>query len=86
MAVWKGGGYVSLDHFLLRFTGVAIGVGGAAWLNIAGICRVLAMLFIYWVYSFDPMGAFLWCTHSIWMAQLFVLGLVRSSGGIVGSS
>ena len=34
-----------LDHFLLRFTGVAIGVGGATWLNIVGFCRVLTMSF-----------------------------------------
>ena len=46
------GGYVSLTHFVLRFTRVAIGVGGAPWLNIAGICKVLAMSFICWVYSF----------------------------------
>jgi hypothetical protein len=31
---------VSLDHFILRFTGVSSGVGGVGWVKIAGICRV----------------------------------------------
>ena len=31
------------------------------------------------------MRVFLWCTRSIWMAQLYVLGSLRNSGGIVGS-
>ena len=61
-------------------------MGGATWLNIEGICRVLAMSFICWVYSSDPMGVFLWCTHSIWMVQLFVIGSICNYGGIVGSS
>ena len=81
-----GGGYVGLAHFVLRFTRVSIGVGGAAWLNIAVICRVLAMSFICWVYSSNPMGIFLWCTHSIWITWLSILGSIRSSSGIVGSS
>ena len=40
------GGYVSLIHFVLQFIGVPNGVGGAIWLNIAGIYKVLAMSFI----------------------------------------
>ena len=80
------GGYVSLVHFVLRFTKVSSGVGGAIWLNISGICRVLAIFFICWVYVSDPMGVFLWCMHSICIARFSVLGSIRSSGGIVGSS
>jgi len=56
---------MNFDHFVLRFTGASIGVGGAAWLNIARIFRVLAMAFICWVYSSNPMDVFLWCMHSI---------------------
>ena len=41
-----GGGYVSLVHSVLRFTWVPNGVGGAIWLNIAVICKVLAMSLI----------------------------------------
>ena len=59
------GGGVSLALFVLRFIGVSIGVDGAAWLNIVEICKVLAMMFICWVCSSDPMGVFLWCMHSI---------------------
>ena len=62
------GGYVSLDHFVLRFTGVSFGVGGAVWMNIAVICRVLAMRSIHRLYSHDPMDVVLWCMHRIWMA------------------
>ena len=40
---------VSLAYFVLQFIGVAIAVGGAAWLSIAGICEVLAMSYICWV-------------------------------------
>ena len=39
---------------------VSGGVGGAACVNIMGICRVLAMLFICCVCSYDPMSVFLW--------------------------
>jgi hypothetical protein len=41
------GGYVSLAHIVLRFTRAAISMGGATWLNVAGICRVLAMSLIF---------------------------------------
>ena len=71
-----GGEYVILAHFVLWFTWVTIGVGGVAWLNITGICKVLAMSFVCKVYSYDPMGVFLWCTHSIWMVQLYALGSI----------
>jgi hypothetical protein len=67
---------MSLAHFVLRLARMAIGVGGAAWLNIVGICKVLAMSFICWIYSFDPMGVFSWCTHSIWMTRQPVLDLI----------
>jgi hypothetical protein len=53
-----GGGDVSLDHFVLRLTRVSNDVVGAAWVNIAGIYKVLAMVFICWVYSSNPMGVF----------------------------
>ena len=42
-----GGGYVSWDHFLLRFTRVFIGVGGAVVLNIVDICKVLPIMPIW---------------------------------------
>ena len=77
---------MSLAHFALWFTRVSIGVGGAAWWNIVGICKMLAMSFICWACSFKPMGVFLWCMHSIWMTQLYVLDSICSSGGIVDSS
>ena len=77
---------MSFAHFVLRYTGMANGVGGATWLNSVGICRVLAMSIIFWVYSCDLMCLFLLCTHSIWMAWFFVLGSIRKYGVIVGSS
>ena len=46
---------MSFDHLVLQFTEVSIGVGGAAWVNIARIFRVLAMAFICWVYFSNPM-------------------------------
>ena len=57
--VGGGGGYVSLVHFVLRFTNVSSGLSGAIWLNILGICSVLAISFICWVYVSIPMGIFL---------------------------
>ena len=54
---------MSLDHFVVRFIRVFIGVGGVILVNIAGICRILAMTSIWWVYSLDPMGVVLWCMH-----------------------
>jgi len=77
------GGYVSLAHIVLRFTRAAISMGGATWLNVAGICRVLAMSLISWVYSSHPMGMFLCCTYSIWMARLYVLGSIPNYGGFL---
>ena len=56
---------MSLDHFVLWFTGVSCGEGGAIWVNIAGICRVLAILYICWGHLFDPMGVPLWCMHTM---------------------
>ena len=35
-----GGGYISLDHFVLRFTGVFIGEGGVILVNATEICRM----------------------------------------------
>jgi hypothetical protein len=55
------GGYVSLNHFVLRFTTMHVGVCGAIWLNISGICSVLVASFICWLYVAAPMGMFLWC-------------------------
>ena len=48
VGVWvvgRGGGYVSLAHFVLWFTKVSGGVGGAIWQTISGICSVLAISF-----------------------------------------
>jgi hypothetical protein len=53
--VGRGGGYVSLVHFVSRFTKVSSGVSGAIWLNISGICSVLVISFICWLYVFVPM-------------------------------
>jgi hypothetical protein len=50
------GGYVSLAHFVLWFTEVSKGVGGAIWLKTSGIRSMLAESFICWVYVRDPMG------------------------------
>ena len=50
--VWMvggGGGYVSLVHFVLRFTKVSGVVVVAIWQNILGIRSVLAISFISWV-------------------------------------
>jgi hypothetical protein len=79
------GVYMSLDHVVIRSIGVFIGVGGVILVNIAGICRMLAMTSIWWVYPLDPTGVVLWCMHYMWMERLFVLGSVRNYGGIVGS-
>ena len=65
---------------------MSIGEGGVAWWNIVEIYKVLAILFICWVCFFDPIGVFLWCMHSIWIAQLSILGSIHNYGGIVGSS
>ena len=75
---------MSLDHFILRFTGVFCGVGGACWVNIADICRVLAILYICWVYPSD-LGACL-CGGRLECRMAFYLGSICRSGGIVGSS
>ena len=80
------GGYVSLDHFVPRFVGVFIGEDGAILVNNARICRVLSIMSIWWVYPLDLLGVVLWCMHSTRIAQLSVLGSIRSSRGIVGSS
>ena len=77
---------MNLDHFVLLFTRVFIGVSGVILVNIAGICRMLVMTFSWWVYSVDPMDVILWCMHNIWIAWLYVLGSIRNYGGIVGSS
>ena len=77
---------MSLNHFLLQFTRVSIGVDDVAWVNIAEIYKVLAAALIRWVYSSNPMVVFSWCMHSIWMAHLFVVGSIHNSSGIVGSS
>ena len=77
---------MSLDHFILWFTEVSCGVGGAGWANIVGICRVLALLYICWVHSFDPVGVSLWCMHRVCIARFSILGSIGNSGGIVGSS
>ena len=81
-----GGGGMSLDHFKLRFTGMSSGVDGASWVNIACICRVLAILYICWVIAFEPMGVSLWCMHRVCMAQLSILGSICIFDGIVGST
>ena len=60
---------MSLEHFVLQFTRVSNGVGGAAWVNIVEIWKVLAMALRCWVYYYDLMDMFLQCMHSIWMAQ-----------------
>ena len=65
---------------------MSCGVGGAGWANIVGICRVLAILYIHWVYSFDPVGMPLWCMHRVCMARFSILGSICNSDGIVGSS
>ena len=82
-----GGGYVSLDHFVLRFIGVSFtSVGGAVCVNIMDICRVLAMVSICWFLSISYlMGVFSWCMQSTWMARLYVLGSIFVPGGIVRS-
>ena len=77
---------MSLAHSVFQFTRVSIGVVGAAWLRFVRICKVLTMMFIWWVCSSDPMGVVLWCMHSIWMAWLFTLGSIFNYGRIVGSS
>ena len=46
-SVVGGGGYMSWDHFLLRFTRVFIGVGGAIVLKIVGIYKVLQIMSIW---------------------------------------
>ena len=56
---------MSLDHFVLWFTEVLIGVGGVILVNIVGICRMLAMTSIWWIYSLDPMSVILWCMQNI---------------------
>ena len=53
------GGYVSWDHFLLRFTRVFGGVGGTIVLNMAGIWSVVPMMFIYCAYSLGMGGVVL---------------------------
>ena len=63
--VGGGGGHMSLDHFVLRFIGVFRDVGGATCVNIARICRLLAMVFICYVCLSDPINVFLWCVQSI---------------------
>ena len=47
---------------------------------------MLAILYICWVYSFDPVGVPLCCTHRMCMARFSIIGSIRSSDGIVGSS
>ena len=44
------------------------------------------MMSMWRAYSLDPRGEVLWCMHNTWMSQLSILGSIRSSGGIVGSS
>ena len=48
----------TLDHCVLRLIEKSTRVGGAAWLNIAENCKVLAMVFICWIQSSDSMGMF----------------------------
>jgi hypothetical protein len=50
-----------------------------------GICRVLAIVSIYWVCYLDPMDVVLYCMHGIWMAWHFLLGSIHSFGDIGGS-
>lgn len=38
---------MSCDHFLLRFTRVFMGVGGAVVLNVVGNCKVLLIMSIW---------------------------------------
>lgn len=54
---------MSLAHFGLHFTRVSLGVGGAIWLDIVEICKLLAMSFICWACLSNPMGVSLWCMH-----------------------
>ena len=64
MVLWVGGGgggYVSWAHFLLRFTEVFIGVGGAIVLNIVGICRDSPIVFMRHAYLVVPMDVDLIC-------------------------
>ena len=81
-----GGGYASWDQFLLRFTGVFIGVGGAVVLNVMGICKVLHIIPMCHAYPLGPMGVVLWCIHNIRMSRFSIRGSIHNSGGIVGSS
>ena len=37
-------------------------------MNIADICRVLAILYICWVYPSNLVGVSLWWTHSVYGA------------------
>ena len=77
---------MSLDHFVLWFTSVFIGLGGVNLMNTMGICKMSAIMSIWWIYSLDPMDVELWCMHNIQISQLFVIGLICDFGGIVGLS
>lgn len=65
---------------------LAVYVGGVGWVNIADICRVLAILCICWIYSSDPVGVPLWWTHKVCTSWLSILGSSCISGGFIGSS
>lgn len=71
---------MTLDHFELLLIKVSGGVDGAACVNIAGICRLLARVLICCVCSSDPIDVFLWCMQSIWLAQL--VNSVESVGSL----
>ena len=61
-------------------------VGGATYVYIVEICRVLAMAFICSVNLLAPVGVFWWFMQSIWMAQLSNLGSNLNSCEIRGST
>ena len=51
-------------------------------MNIAEMCRVLAMTLICCIWSLGPMEEFLWCMQCMWMALHFVQGSILSFGRI----
>ena len=60
-------------------------VGGAISVNIQRYLESSGNgVHLLYVFS-SPNGCTLWCLLRIWMAQLFVLGLILSYVGIIGS-
>ena len=54
--------------------------------NMEGICNVVARMSMWRAQSRIAGGEVLWCMHNTCTSQLSIRGLIRSSGGIVGSS